>query len=173
MATRDILALGGADDRTRSTHAGLVVIHTVAALPVVAPLGGIRPALGTNPIAFGFPTDGDRVVINKGSRATWEPTCSSGPVSARRSQQVSRSGPRQTGTAEIRIPGERSYATRARSCARGDRDRSEDRQYARTPRRRRPLSRRLKATPRPIRNRLASDARWRHRSPPSNESLSP
>ena len=40
-------------------------------------------------------------------------------------------------------------------------------------RRRRPRSRRLKATPRPIRNRLASDARWRHRSPPSNESLSP
>ena len=58
MATRDILALGGADDRTRSTHAGLVVIHMVAALPVVAPLVGTRPALGTNPIAFGFPTDG-------------------------------------------------------------------------------------------------------------------
>jgi hypothetical protein len=172
MATRDILALGGADDRTRSTHAGLVVIHTVAALPVVAPLVGTRPALGTNPIAFDFPTDGDRVVINKGSRATWEPTCSSGPVSARRSQQVSRSGPRQTGTAEIRVPGERSYATRARLVREGI-DRSEDRQYARTPRRRRPRSRRLKTTPRPIRNRLASDARWRHRSPPSNESLSP
>jgi len=33
-------------------HAGLVVIDTVAAPPAVAPFGGTRPALGTNPIAL-------------------------------------------------------------------------------------------------------------------------
>jgi LDH2 family malate/lactate/ureidoglycolate dehydrogenase len=50
-------------------RAGLVVIHTVAALPAVAPFGGVRPALGTNPIAFGFPTDGDPLVIDMGTSA--------------------------------------------------------------------------------------------------------
>jgi LDH2 family malate/lactate/ureidoglycolate dehydrogenase len=48
---------------------GLVVIHTVAAPPAVAPFGGARPALGTNPIAFGFPTDGDPLVIDMGTSA--------------------------------------------------------------------------------------------------------
>jgi LDH2 family malate/lactate/ureidoglycolate dehydrogenase len=48
---------------------GLVVIHTVAAPPAVAPFGGTRPALGTNPIAFGFPTDGDPLVIDMGTSA--------------------------------------------------------------------------------------------------------
>ncbi|MGE0226509.1 MAG: Ldh family oxidoreductase [Acetobacteraceae bacterium] len=50
-------------------RAGLVVIHTVAAPPSVAPFGGARPALGTNPIAFGFPTDGDPLVIDMGTSA--------------------------------------------------------------------------------------------------------
>lgn len=50
-------------------RAGLVVIHTVSALPAVAPFGGTRPALGTNPIAFGFPTDGDPLVIDMGTSA--------------------------------------------------------------------------------------------------------
>ena len=50
-------------------RAGLVVIHTVAAPPAVAPFGGTRPALGTNPIAFGFPTDGDPLVIDMGTSA--------------------------------------------------------------------------------------------------------
>jgi LDH2 family malate/lactate/ureidoglycolate dehydrogenase len=48
---------------------GLVAIHTVAAPPAVAPFGGTRPALGTNPIAFGFPTDGDPLVIDMGTSA--------------------------------------------------------------------------------------------------------
>ena len=48
---------------------GLVVIHTVASPPSVAPFGGMRPALGTNPIAFGFPTDGDPLVIDMGTSA--------------------------------------------------------------------------------------------------------
>jgi LDH2 family malate/lactate/ureidoglycolate dehydrogenase len=50
-------------------RAGLVVIHTVAAPPAVAPFGGSRPALGTNPIAFGFPTAGDPFVIDMGTSA--------------------------------------------------------------------------------------------------------
>lgn len=50
-------------------RAGLVVIHTVASPEAVAPFGGTRPALGTNPIAFGFPTDGDPLVIDMGTSA--------------------------------------------------------------------------------------------------------
>jgi LDH2 family malate/lactate/ureidoglycolate dehydrogenase len=50
-------------------RAGLVVIHTVASPPSVAPFGGARPALGTNPIAFGFPTDSDPLVIDMGTAA--------------------------------------------------------------------------------------------------------
>jgi LDH2 family malate/lactate/ureidoglycolate dehydrogenase len=50
-------------------RAGLVAIHTVASPPSVAPFGGMRPALGTNPIAFGFPTDGDPLVIDMGTSA--------------------------------------------------------------------------------------------------------
>jgi LDH2 family malate/lactate/ureidoglycolate dehydrogenase len=50
-------------------RAGLIVIHTVASPPAVAPFGGTRPALGTNPIAFGFPTDSDPLVIDMGTSA--------------------------------------------------------------------------------------------------------
>src|SRR6185369_15518915 len=45
-------------------RAGLVGIHTVAASPSVVPLGGAKPALGTNPIAFGFPMNPDPLVID-------------------------------------------------------------------------------------------------------------
>jgi LDH2 family malate/lactate/ureidoglycolate dehydrogenase len=50
-------------------RAGFVNIHTVAAPPAVAPFGGGRPALGTNPIAFGFPTETDPLVIDMGTSA--------------------------------------------------------------------------------------------------------
>lgn len=50
-------------------RAGMVAIHTVAASPSVAPFGGARPALGTNPIAFGFPTEADPLVIDMGTSA--------------------------------------------------------------------------------------------------------
>ena len=50
-------------------RAGLIGIHTVAAPPMVAPLGGARAALGTNPIAFGFPMDGDPLVIDLSTSA--------------------------------------------------------------------------------------------------------
>jgi LDH2 family malate/lactate/ureidoglycolate dehydrogenase len=53
----------------RAARAGLVAIHTVAAHPLVAPPGGARPALGTNPIAFGFPLEGDPLVIDLGTSA--------------------------------------------------------------------------------------------------------
>src|SRR5437879_1343906 len=50
-------------------RAGLIGIHTVAAHPMVAPLGGAKAALGTNPIACGFPMDGDPLVIDLGTSA--------------------------------------------------------------------------------------------------------
>lgn len=50
-------------------RAGLVAIHTVGSPPSVAPFGGMQRALGTNPIAFGFPTDGDPLVIDMGTSA--------------------------------------------------------------------------------------------------------
>ena len=52
-----------------AARAGLIGIHTVAAHPMVAPPGGAAPALGTNPIAFGFPMDGDPLVIDLGTSA--------------------------------------------------------------------------------------------------------
>jgi LDH2 family malate/lactate/ureidoglycolate dehydrogenase len=52
-----------------AARAGLIGIHTVAAPPMVAPLGGARAVLGTNPIAFGFPLDGDPLVIDLGTSA--------------------------------------------------------------------------------------------------------
>ena len=52
-----------------AARAGLIGIHTVAAHPMVAPLGGATAALGTNPIAFGFPMDGDPLVIDLGTSA--------------------------------------------------------------------------------------------------------
>jgi LDH2 family malate/lactate/ureidoglycolate dehydrogenase len=52
-----------------AARAGLIGIHTVAAPASVAPLGGARPALGTNPIAFGFPLEGDPLVIDLGTSA--------------------------------------------------------------------------------------------------------
>ena len=52
-----------------AARAGLVGIHTVAAHPLVAPPGGAKPALGTNPIAFGFPLEGDPLVIDLGTSA--------------------------------------------------------------------------------------------------------
>jgi LDH2 family malate/lactate/ureidoglycolate dehydrogenase len=51
------------------TRADLVGIHTVAAFPAVAPLGGTRAVLGTNPIAVGLPTAGDPVILDMGTSA--------------------------------------------------------------------------------------------------------
>jgi LDH2 family malate/lactate/ureidoglycolate dehydrogenase len=48
-------------------NAGLVGIHIASALPVVLPLGGMRPALGTNPIALGFPSARGPVIFDMGT----------------------------------------------------------------------------------------------------------
>ncbi|MBI4191804.1 MAG: Ldh family oxidoreductase [Betaproteobacteria bacterium] len=50
-------------------RAGLVGIHSVSSTHQVAPHGGARPALGTNPIAFGFPTDHNPLIIDLGTSA--------------------------------------------------------------------------------------------------------
>lgn len=50
-------------------RAGFACIHTVASPPNVAPFGGAARALGTNPIAFGFPTESDPLIIDMGTSA--------------------------------------------------------------------------------------------------------
>jgi LDH2 family malate/lactate/ureidoglycolate dehydrogenase len=49
--------------------ADLVAIHTASSSRAVAPLGGTRPALGTNPIAFALPTARGPVVFDMGTSA--------------------------------------------------------------------------------------------------------
>ena len=48
-------------------NAGLVGIHIASALPVVLPHGGMRPALGTNPLAMGFPSRRGPVIFDMGT----------------------------------------------------------------------------------------------------------
>ncbi len=50
-------------------RADLIGIHTVSSSRMVAPFGGIRPALGTNPIAFGMPSSCGPVVFDMGTSA--------------------------------------------------------------------------------------------------------
>lgn len=49
--------------------ADLVGIHTAGSARSVAPFGGTRPALGTNPIAFGMPSSRGPVVFDMGTAA--------------------------------------------------------------------------------------------------------
>jgi LDH2 family malate/lactate/ureidoglycolate dehydrogenase len=48
-------------------RADLVGIHTVSAAAQVAPPGGTKAALGTNPIAFGFPSTSDPLIVDLGT----------------------------------------------------------------------------------------------------------
>jgi len=50
-------------------NANLVGIHTASSTRSVAPPGGTRPALGTNPIAFGMPSSCGPVVFDMGTSA--------------------------------------------------------------------------------------------------------
>ncbi len=50
-------------------RAGLIGIHSVSSRPHVTAPGGIGHATGTNPIAFGFPTQDDPFVIDIGTAA--------------------------------------------------------------------------------------------------------
>jgi len=52
-----------------AAKANLVGIHVVSARPRVAPLGGTRPALGTNPIAFGVPSSRGPIIFDMGTAA--------------------------------------------------------------------------------------------------------
>ncbi len=64
-----------------ATRAGLVGLALGSSTPMVAPHGASEPRFGTNPIAFGFPSDGDPVVIDVGTASVmlgdlnlWEKT---------------------------------------------------------------------------------------------------
>jgi LDH2 family malate/lactate/ureidoglycolate dehydrogenase len=50
-------------------RAGMIGIHSVSSTPHVSAPGSAGPANGTNPIAFGFPTQGDPLVIDLGTSA--------------------------------------------------------------------------------------------------------
>jgi LDH2 family malate/lactate/ureidoglycolate dehydrogenase len=53
----------------RVVKAGLVCLHVASASPRALPPGGARPALGTNPICFGFPSDDGPVIVDMGTAA--------------------------------------------------------------------------------------------------------
>jgi LDH2 family malate/lactate/ureidoglycolate dehydrogenase len=53
----------------RIVEAGLVGLHTASGAPHVLPPGAARPALGTNPIAFGFPSADGPVIFDIGTAA--------------------------------------------------------------------------------------------------------
>src|SRR5205085_4500071 len=50
-------------------RAGLVAIHTASSGASVAPFGGAKAALGTNPIAFAMPTADGPLVLDMGTSA--------------------------------------------------------------------------------------------------------
>src|SRR5580698_8273374 len=50
-------------------RAGYVAIHTASSGAAVAPLGGIKPILGTNPIAFAIPTEEGPLILDMGTSA--------------------------------------------------------------------------------------------------------
>jgi LDH2 family malate/lactate/ureidoglycolate dehydrogenase len=49
--------------------AGFVTFHIASAKPRVLPIGGARPALGTNPMCFGFPSRNGPVIFDMGTAA--------------------------------------------------------------------------------------------------------
>jgi LDH2 family malate/lactate/ureidoglycolate dehydrogenase len=50
-------------------RADLIGVHTVGAARSVAPVGGTKPILGTNPIAFGFPGPAGPLIVDMGTSA--------------------------------------------------------------------------------------------------------
>lgn len=50
-------------------RAGLVGMLAISSRPQVAPPGAARAAIGTNPISFGFPTEGDPLLVDLGTSA--------------------------------------------------------------------------------------------------------
>src|ERR1700760_19490 len=53
-----------------TAKAGLVAIHTAASGPMVAPPGGAKAMLGTNPIAIAIPSAREPIVLDIGTSAT-------------------------------------------------------------------------------------------------------
>jgi LDH2 family malate/lactate/ureidoglycolate dehydrogenase len=53
----------------RIVSQGLVALHVASAKPRVLPPGAARPALGTNPICFGFPSEEGPVMFDMGTAA--------------------------------------------------------------------------------------------------------
>ena len=53
----------------RIARAGLIGLHTAGTASLVAPPGGTRAVVGTNPIAFGFPTENEPLVIDVSTAA--------------------------------------------------------------------------------------------------------
>lgn len=53
----------------RIARAGLVGLHTIGSRALAAPPGAAAAAIGTNPIAFGFPTANEPLVIDMGFAA--------------------------------------------------------------------------------------------------------
>lgn len=53
----------------RVARHGLVGVHTVSSASLVAPPGGARPSMGTNPIAFGFPGEPHPLIVDIGTSA--------------------------------------------------------------------------------------------------------
>jgi LDH2 family malate/lactate/ureidoglycolate dehydrogenase len=53
----------------RVVKEGLVCMHIASATPRALPPGGTRPALGTNPLCFGFPSDNGPVIVDMGTAA--------------------------------------------------------------------------------------------------------
>jgi LDH2 family malate/lactate/ureidoglycolate dehydrogenase len=53
----------------RIARADLIGLHTVGSSSLVTPPGGARPSFGTNPIAFGFPTTAEPLVIDVSTAA--------------------------------------------------------------------------------------------------------
>ncbi|HYZ42606.1 MAG TPA: Ldh family oxidoreductase [Stellaceae bacterium] len=51
----------------RIVNAGLVGLHTASGAPHIVPPGATRPARGTNPIAFGFPSADGPVIFDIGT----------------------------------------------------------------------------------------------------------
>lgn len=56
----------------RAARRGLIAVHASSAFPMVAPTGGRRPLLGSNPITAAFPAGDDPIVVDLSTAAsTW------------------------------------------------------------------------------------------------------
>src|SRR5437016_2368987 len=97
-------------------RADLVAVHTASSGAAVAPHGGARPVLGTNPIAFALPSADGPLVLDMGTSAFMGADLKRelGALIAR-----VKAVPPFPGFAEIRIPGEQSAHNRERLAREG------------------------------------------------------